>query len=113
MTTNNLNIEASVAVIQEQLSNIAADMKEAREARKAQYGQAEQQNITLLKIEHRLEKVESFVAGASPTLLEFNALKLKAQGAGAFGKFLWLLAGVTISAAAAVVTYYQKFFTGH
>jgi len=106
------DMDVSIAVMQEQLRSIAAGMNEAREARKAQYLQSEKQSETLMKIEHRLEKVETFVAGASPTLAEFNALKLKAQGAGTLGRWLWILAGASIGAVATVAGYFQKLW-GH
>lgn len=103
-------IEVSVAVIQEQLRQITADNAEARAARKAQYEQNERQSETLLKIEHRLEKVEVWITSSDPTITEFRTLKLQAQGAGKLGRFLWVLAGATIGAAATLVGYWQRWF---
>lgn len=110
MTTPSL--EASVAVIQEKLQTITEDMREARLARKAQYEQNERQNETLMKIDHRLEKVEMWISSSDPTIQEYRTLKLQVQGAGRVGRFLWSLAGATIGAAAAAVAYWQKWFGG-
>lgn len=105
-------IEVSVAVIQEQLRQITADNAEARAARKAQYEQNERQSETLLKIDHRLEKVELWITQSDPTITEFRNLKLQAMGAGRLGRGLWILAGASIGAAATIVATWNKWI-GH
>lgn len=107
-----MNIEASVAVINEQLRRISEDNAEARQARKAQYEQNERQSETLLKIEHRLEKVETWMTNSEPSIKEFRDLRMKAQGAGWLGRWLWLLAGASIGAVAYMVSFYRN-WTGH
>jgi hypothetical protein len=109
---NHHTTEVKLAVMQEQLRVLIDDMKEARHARKNNYLAQEKRDELLLRIEHRLEKVESFMLGASPTLAEFNALKLKAQGAGAMGRFLWALAGLTIGAVASMSGWVHRIFEG-
>lgn len=104
------SLEASVAVINEQLKNITEDMREARNARKAQYEQNERQSQTLLKIDHRLEKVEFWITSSDPTIQEVRNLKLQAQGAGRLGRFLWVIAGATIGAAATLVGFWNRWF---
>lgn len=106
------SLEASVAVINEQLRNITEDMHEARHARKAQYEQNERQSQTLLKIDHRLEKVELWITSSDPTIQDVRNMKLQAQGAGRLGRFLWVIAGATIGAAATIVGFWNKWFGG-
>jgi predicted ATP-grasp superfamily ATP-dependent carboligase len=106
------SLEVSVAVINKQLEMITAEMKEAREARKANYAAQEKQNETLIRIEHRLEKVETWVTASSPTLMEFNALKMKVIGAGILGRALWITGGILIGVAAYATGLIQKFM-GH
>lgn len=113
MTDDNIRMGESIAVIQEQLRQIAADNIEARSARKAQYEQNERQSLTLLKIEHRLESVEKWMTVSDPTIQEIRNLKLKAEGAGKLGRFLWVIAGASIGAAAMAVSYWQKLFGGY
>lgn len=104
----NQSIEASVAVIQEQLKRITDDNAEARQARKAQYEQNERQNATLLKIEHRLEKVETWITSSDPTIKEYREFRMQAQGAGRLGKMVWALAMASIGAVAALVATWNK-----
>lgn len=104
------DLEVAIAVIQEQMRTLLEDSKEARHARKNQYMAQEQLAKTLMAVEHRLDKFENFVTGASPTLAEFNALKLKAEGAGTLGKWLWFLAGFSISAVAAIVAFVNQYW---
>lgn len=106
------DLEVAFAVMQEQMRTLLEDSKEARHARKNAYMVQEAQNKILMTLEHRMEKFELFITGASPTLQEFNALKLKAEGAGILGKLLWFLSGISISAAAAVFAFTQKLW-GH
>jgi hypothetical protein len=107
---NEKEVAVSIALINAQMSQLVEDMKEARHARKNNYTVQETISNNLIKMEHRLATLEAFMTGATPTLAEFNALKLKAQGAGAFGHFLWVLAGITISSVAWVIAAYQKWF---
>lgn len=110
MTTPDLNV--SFAVMNEQLKSISEDAKEARVSRALLHQQIEKLNEISIKMDHRLEKVETFMSGAQPTLQEWNALRYKVQGAGTLGKALWWLAGVTIGAVAAFVGYVAKIW-GH
>lgn len=98
--TDDVDIRVAMGVMQEQMKTLIEDGKEARHARKNMYMSQEKRDEMLIRIEHRLEKVETFITGASPTLAEFNALKLKAQGAGILGGWLWAIAGVSIGVAA-------------
>lgn len=106
------SIEVSVAVIQEQLRQIAADNAEARVARKAQYEQNERQSETMIRIEHRLEKLEVWATASDPTIKDVQTMQLKAQGAGWLGRWLWILAGASIGAAASMVGFWQRWFHG-
>jgi chromosome segregation ATPase len=101
-------IEVSVAVINEQLKTITEDMREARAARKAQYEQSERQNTTLTKIEHRLEKVETWITASDPTIAEYRTFRAQAQGAGTLGKWVWALAMASIGAVATLVATWQR-----
>lgn len=105
-------LEASVAVIQENLKTITEDMREARAARKAQYEQTERTNLTLIKIEHRLEKVETWMTASDPTIQEVVRMKFQAQGAGRLGRWVWALAMASIGAVAALVATWQRWI-GH
>lgn len=104
------SLEASVAVINEQLKVITEDMREARTARKAQYEQNERQAATLMKIDHRLERVETWMLSSDPTIQDVRNMTLQAQGAGKLGRGLWALAGISIGAAATLVAFWQKWF---
>lgn len=97
---DDIDIRVAMGVMQEQMKTLIEDGKEARHARKNMYVSQEKRDEMLIRIEHRLEKVEAFILGASPTLAEFNALKLKAQGAGALGRVVWIMAGALIGAIA-------------
>jgi len=110
MTATSDNMAVDVAVIKEQLRSIAQDMQEARAARKAQYEQNERQSETLLKIEHRLQTVETFVTESRPTLQEYRDLKNKVAGAGWMGRWLYVLAGASIGFAASVFGYWRNWF---
>lgn len=107
------SLEASVAVIQEQLKTITEDMREARGARKAQYEQNERQNATLVKIDHRLEKVEQWMTSSDPTIQDVRRMKLQAEGAGKLGRILWVLAGASIGAAATLAAYWNRWISGN
>lgn len=110
MTDDSLRVD--VAVIKNMLSNMESEMRKAHASRKAQYEATERQGATLVKIEHRLELVENFVVENRPTLQEFRDLKLKVQGAGWLGRWLYVLAGATIGVAATLVGYWNKLFGG-
>lgn len=104
------SLEASVAVINEQLKAITEDMREARTARKAQYEQNERQSVVLMEVKHRLEKIETWMTSSEPTIQEVRNMKAQAQGAGKLGRGLWALAGISIGAAATLVAFWQKWF---
>lgn len=106
---DDIDIRVSMGVMQEQMKTLIEDSKEARHARKNMYQSQEKRDETLIRIEHRLEKVEAFILGASPTLAEFNSLKLKAQGAGALGRVVWIGAGMLIGAIAGLSGVIGKF----
>ncbi len=101
-------LRIDVGIMKDQLRSIIDDQKEARHSRKNAYLAQEKRDELLFKIDHRLEKVETFMTGASPTLAQFNELQLKAQGAGAAGKWLWALAMGSIGFVAAIVATWQK-----
>lgn len=107
---DNAQLKIDVGVMKEQLRAITEDMKEARHARRNAYIAQEKRDELLFKIDHRLEKVETFMAGASPTLNDFNALKLKAEGAGTLGKFIWIGAGMLIGLVASLSGMLSKLF---
>jgi hypothetical protein len=109
---DDVDIRVAMGVMQEQMKTLIEDAKEARHARKNLYISQEKRDEMLIRIEHRLEKVEAFILGASPTLAEFNALKLKAQGAGALGRVVWISAGALIGAIAGLSGWIGKLFDG-
>lgn len=109
---DDVDIRIAMGVMQEQMKTLIEDSKEARHARKNMYVSQEKRDEMLIRIEHRLEKVETFILGASPTLAEFNALKLKAQGAGAMGRIVWIAAGALIGALAGLSGWIGKVFDG-
>ena len=43
----------------------------------------------MTQVSQRLDKVDTILSSAQPTLDEFSAIKLKVEGAGVAGKWLW------------------------
>lgn len=107
---DDVDIRVAMGVMQEQMKQLIEDSKEARHARKNVYIAQEKRDEMLIRIDHRLEKVEAFVLGASPTLAEFNSLKLKAQGAGVMGRVVWIGAGALIAILAGLSGWIGKIF---
>lgn len=57
--------------------------------------------LSINKMDTRLENVEKSLAESAPTIEEFITIKHKVVGAGLFGKWVWAGAGVIIGILAA------------
>lgn len=92
--------EVQMARLDERLQQILREMELSRDSRKQQYEKLEtiSQNVSLL--ETRVKGVEDGLNKASPTIDEFVNIKMKVQGAGALGKYVWMIGGGLLSALA-------------
>lgn len=104
------SIETSVAVIENQLKHLIEDGAEAKQSRLRMHQEQEAQNLTLLKIDHRLSSLEAVIAANEPTWKEYREMRLKVQGAGWLGRLLWIAGGLMISLAFWLVGTLQKWW---
>lgn len=81
--------EVKIARMDEQMKMVREAMDLARDSRKQQYEMLENVNRILQQMDSRLSSVEQAMAAATPTLNEFVDVKLKIQGAGIAGKYIW------------------------
>lgn len=95
---------------------LAEDRRESSASRKKSYERIEEmgEGVTLLRLDmseinHRLNKVETAVETLGPQVAEFVTYKSMAEGAGMFGRALWVIGGLVIAAAFAIVTAWQNF----
>lgn len=106
------SMETSVALIDATLKRLVEDGVKAEHSWKAQYEAIERQNLTLMRIEHRLEKLEQWVNTSDPTIKQIVELKMQAQGAGKLGRIIWSIAIGSIGFVAGAIAYWQKWI-GH
>ena len=90
------SMEVQVARVVEGMRVIAKDLDAAAAGRKAQYEKTEQIVLSMALLESRVKSMESTIASNAPTLAEFTAMKHKVQGAGIFGRWIWVAAGALI-----------------
>ena len=96
--------EVKIARMDERLNIILVELQQARDERKHQYDKLESVGRSIQATESRLESVEKSLAKATPTIDEFITIKHKVQGAGMFGKWVWMGAGALISLIVAIKT---------
>lgn len=87
------SIEVQVARIAEGMRIIVKDLDVAAQSRERQYERIENLTLTVALMDTRMKNMESTIASNAPTLAEFTAMKHKVQGAGIFGKWVWVGAG--------------------
>lgn len=90
------SMEVQMARVVEGMRVIAKDLDAAAESRKAQYEKIEQIILNMALLDSRVKSMESAIAANAPTLAEFTAMKHKVQGAGVFGRWIWVAAGALI-----------------
>ena len=88
-------LEVKLARLDEQLKAVREDMVLARNSRKQQYEMIESVNRVLMQMESRFANIEDKLATTAPTIQEFVDIKMKVQGAGIAGKWVWAI-GVAI-----------------
>lgn len=92
------SLEVKIARLDERLQRLLDESELAREGRKQQYEKLEQVNQTVTQLESRVKGVEDGLTKASPTIDEFVNIKMKVQGAGIVGKWVWALGGTLLGA---------------
>ena len=85
------------------LEGIRRELEEARDGRRRTYEKLEGMERRLDRIEFRQENTEKHLGVLSPTVQDFAAYKIQAQGAGKLGAFLWRLGYWVLAAAAGAV----------
>lgn len=85
--------ETQIARLDERLSTILLELRDAKDGRKHQYEKLEEFGRSLVSIEARVVNVEEGLNKASPTIDEFLVIKHKVVGAGIVGKWLWAILG--------------------
>ena len=90
------SMEVQVARIAEGMRVVVKDLDAAAASRKAQYEKTEQIVLNMALLDSRVKNLETTIASTAPTLAEFTAMKHKVQGAGIFGRWVWVAAGALI-----------------
>ena len=70
---------------------ILQEMKDAKESRKTTYSAIEEIRLSASSIESRVQVLEDSLTKFTPTIEEFTLIKQKVIGAGAVGKWLWII----------------------
>lgn len=97
-------MEKELGILSEGLRNIEAQLQEARESRKQVYTKLESTDRKVDHLVWRVEALEKNLGTISPTVQEFAAYKMQAQGAGKLGVALWRIGGWVLAAAAGAVS---------
>ena len=97
---SNESVEVQLARLDERWSVIQQEMELARGGRKNQYDVIEALRLSMQTIDNRLVNVEKSIATSQPTIEEFITIKHKVVGAGALGKWLWVIGGFLLGAVA-------------
>lgn len=92
------SLEVQLARVDERLNLVLKELEASKTSREKQYSAMEQLKLSLHDIGQRMENVESKLASTEPTIKEFVNIKNKVAGAGAVGKWLWMLLGVVLGA---------------
>ena len=90
------SMEVQVARIAEGMRIIVKDLDDAAINRNSQYKRVEEIALSVALMDARVKNMESTIASNAPTLAEFIAMKHKVQGAGIFGRWIWVAAGALI-----------------
>ena len=90
------SMEVQVARIAEGMRIIVKDLDDAAISRNSQYKRVEEIALSVALMDARVKNMESTIASNAPTLAEFTAMKHKVQGAGVFGRWIWVAAGALI-----------------
>jgi hypothetical protein len=92
-----------MAMIAERLSRIENtidnERKESQESRRRMHEKQEAMSYEMLALKARFDTLQTELIGIRPTVSEVLARKQQAQGAGALGRFLWKVAGISIAMA--------------
>ena len=83
--------EVKIARVEERLAVVLQELGQARDGRKQQYEMIERINNMLIQLESRVAGVEQSLASNAPTIQEFVDIKMKVQGAGIAGKWIWAI----------------------
>lgn len=102
-------IEVRVARLEENVGFLVAEAKEAKEARKNQYGRNEDNNLTLVQLATSVKSLEEKFAGQAPTIEEFITIKHKVVGAGKLGQVVWAIGSALIGAIGGVIAFVSWF----
>ncbi len=78
---------------------LAQDRAESSESRRRIYGRVEELATDIINLSHQLSLAEASITSMQPAVSEFITMRTKAVLAGKLGRFLWWLAGVSLSAA--------------
>lgn len=89
--------EVQLARLEERLKTLLNQMEFHSSSAQKTDARIDQMNHLLVLVGNRVEKVESSLALASPTIQEFVVFKHKVLGAGLFGKYIYLLAGALVA----------------
>lgn len=82
--------------LQEQLKSVVSGLEADREERRVRDHQIEIIMQSTNNLDRRLEMVERQLAENTPSIKEFMVMKHQIEGAGVFGRWIWLGAGALI-----------------
>ena len=103
--------ETQIARLDERLTQIITELRDAKDGRKHQYEKLEEFGRSLVSINARIQSVEESYAKASPTIDEFITIKHKVHGAGIVGKWIWAILGSLIGMAFAMRAQIAELFS--
>lgn len=87
------------------LDRIEMSQEASSESRRRLHEKLDQTDRVLDRVSSRVEGLERSLTSISPTIQEFMTYKHQVIGAGRFGRALWWLGGLVLTAASAVVSY--------
>ena len=93
------NLERLIGQLEGTQGMILQELRDAKESRKAQYEAIEEVKSTMNTIHGRVSVVEASLTEYGPTIQEFLKIKQQVVGAGALGKYLWVVGAALIAAA--------------
>lgn len=99
-------VETKLETIISQLGEIARDLATASESRKKVYEAQESVGRQIMTLDHRIQTLEREVAAFAPTSANVERLRERAIGAGTLGRWLILLGGWLVGAAAGLMQAY-------
>lgn len=106
-------VEIQIARLDERYKSIQEKMEQNEKTNQESTATLRRLESILDRISSRVEGVENALASAKPTINEFVQFKHKVIGAGSFGKWVWLVAGVLLSYVLTVREHLTKFISGN